>query len=156
MWVDSSSPAISHLLPLWWCFTDWFPTLPLSLISYLIPLSLITLILSLFHLIFFYGSGISTYSALIWVTCPRMILELQALSFPCWLQTTTQRNNTFSVDPCLTVQVMSSSRGGNLNSSLYTDRHIHHHNSVFLSHVSSSIQESALAFEPFSLSDRTP
>ena len=124
--------------------------------SVMIPLSLITLILSLFHLIFFYGSGISTYSALIWVTCPRMILELQALSFPCWLQTTTQRNNTFSVDPCLTVEVMSSSRGENLNSSLYTDRHIHHHKSVFLSHVSSSIRESALAFEPFSLAYRTP
>lgn len=42
-----------------------------------------------------------------------------------------------------------------MDSSLYTDRHIHHHNSVFLYHVSSSIREPTF-FQAFSLAYRTP
>lgn len=48
------------------------------------------------HLIFFYGSGISTHSALILVICPRMIS--QALSFPCWISDNhTERTTPFQL-----------------------------------------------------------
>lgn len=108
------SPAVSHLLPLWWCFTDWFSTLPSShqLSDSLVPYYFDSIT---FHLIFFYGSGNpSTHSALILVICPRMILfscKPYHFLFADFRQPH-RKNNTFSVDSCLIiVEVMSSSRG---------------------------------------------